>query len=197
MIGDLYDASNVVVGQAAVLFAPGDTALPALTGWDTTDPFKATFWPTPDWSPCGATDQGWTFGANKNTQAINIEEQSTPVATTITSQSVTISGALSEDITKTLALALNASSAATAAVAGTPGFDTLTLSDDPIEYAVAMVTVNAQGFGRIIYAPRWVQLSNASVAFRRAADKRNFAVGFETVCDIDQIQVINFTAAAL
>lgn len=198
-IGQLYNANNVVVGQAAVFFAPKDTALPALTAWDTTDPFKSSFWPTTPptaaWTPCGATDQGWTFGADKSTQTVTIEEQSTPVATTMTSQSVSIAGSLSEDITKTLALALNATSASTAAGATSPGYDTLTLSDTPILYAVAMVTVNAEGFGRIIYAPRWTQLNNVSAAFRRAADKRMYAVQFSTVCQTSAIQVINFTAA--
>lgn len=195
MIGDLYDADGVTVGQAAVLFAEANTALPDLTDWDTTDPFKADFWPTPDWSPCGATDQGWTFGADKSTQTITIEEQSTPVATTLTSQNVSIAGSLSEDITRTLALALNGKSTATAATATVPGYDTIKLQDAVIEYAVAMVTVNSQGFGRIIYAPKWSQLNNVSAAFRRAADKRMYAVQFQTTCDIDDIEVINFTAA--
>ena len=194
MIGDLYDASNVVVGQAAVLFAPKDTALPNLTGWNAADPFDTTFW-TPTFTPCGATDQGWQFGANKSSQTINIEEQSTPVATTITSQAVTIAGALSEDVSATLTLALNATKAATTPGVSTPGYDTVSLSDTPIEYAVAMVTTNKEGFGRIIYAPRWTQLSNATVNFRRAADKRSYPVQFETVCNIDQIEILNFTAA--
>src|SRR4051812_14079165 len=96
-IADLYDANNVVVGQAATFFAPKDTALPALTGFNLADPFDDAFFTGPTWSPCGATDQGWTFGADKSTQTINIEEQSTPVATTLTSQSVSIAGSLSED----------------------------------------------------------------------------------------------------
>jgi len=196
MIGDLYDANNVVVGQAAVFFAVKDTPLPSLDTWNATDLFDATFWTSPLWTPCGATDQGWQFGANKNTQVINIEEQSTPTGVTITSQSVQLSGALSEDITKTLTLALNATSASTAAVAGTsPGYDTISLTDDPVEYAVGMVTTNAEGFGRLIYAPRWTQLSNAQVSFRRAADKRSYPVQFETVCKTTDIQIINFTAS--
>lgn len=151
----------------------------------------------PLWTPCGATDQGWQFGANKSTQAINIEEQSTPTAVTITSQNVTIAGSLSEDITRTLNLALNATSAATAAATGVPGYDTLTLSDDPIEYAIAMVMQNAEGFGRIIYAPAWTQLSNASTTFRRAAAKRDYPVQFETVCATKDIKVYNFVTAGL
>lgn len=197
MIGDLYNAQNVVVGQAAVFFAPKDTALPALTGWNEADPFDDAFWPSATWKPCGATDQGWQFGANKSTQVINIEEQSTPVGITVTSQSVQISGALSEDITKTLALALNATSASTAAATGQAGHDVLTLSDDPIEYAVGMVMQNAEGFGRLIYAPRWTQLSNATVNFRRASDKRVYPVQFETVCATNQIEIVNFNVAPL
>jgi len=194
MIGDLYDASNVVVGQAAVFFAAEDTALPALAGWNPADPFDETFWTTPTWTPCGATDQGWQFGANKSTQTINIEEQSTPVAVTITSQSVQIGGALSEDITKTLTLALNALSTVHAPTVTDPGYDEVNLTDDPIKYAIGMVMQNAEGFGRIIYAPAWTQLSNATVNFRRASDKRIYPVQFETVCNTAAIRVLNFTA---
>lgn len=195
MIGELYDASGVTVGQAATLFGPADTALPDLASWDVTDPFKLDFWTSPDWTPCGATDQGWTFGADKSTQQIQIEEQSTPVKTTLTTQSISIAGSLSEDVTRTLALALNGTSVANAASASSPGYDTVHLQDEVIEYAVAMVTVNSQGFGRIIYAPRWSQLNNVSAAFRRAADKRMYAVQFSTTCDIEDIEIINFTAA--
>lgn len=197
MIGDLYNADNVVVGQAAVLFAVDKTPLPDLSTWNTADPFDLTFWTgTPQlWTPCGATDQGWQAGADKSTQSISIEEQSTPVGTTITSQSVSLAGSLSEDISKTLALALNATLVATAATTSEPGFDTLTLTDEPIRYAVAAIMQNAEGFGRIIYAPSWTQLNNASVSFRRATDKRMYPVQFETVCKTSDIQIINFTAA--
>lgn len=282
-IGDLYDAQNVVVGQAATFFAPANTALPAFTGWNQADPFDPAYFLTwtltntsatsftltyvrdgvtattssltvagltaaaikaalealstvgvgnvkvtgaaspwtiqfvahadspggvltvtptggtaavtaPVWVPCGATDQGWQFGADKSTQTINIEEQSTPIATTVTSQNISIQGALSEDISRTLSLALNATVASTAAVGSTvPGFDTVTLTDTPLLYAVAMVTQNAEGFGRIIYAPIWNSLSNVSVAFRRASDKRSYGVQFNTQCATNLIKIFNFT----
>lgn len=201
-IGDLYDANNVVVGQAAVFTAPADTALPPLTGFKTNDPFDKTFFATP-WVPVGATEQGWQLGADKSTQTINIEEQSTPVGTTVTSQSVTIQGNLSEDITKTLVLTMNATSAATAATATSPGYDTIRPSDDPIYYAVAMVTTNVapgatagttQSLGRIIYAPKWTSLGNISTSFRRAAGQRLYAANFATVCKTSDIQIVNFTA---
>jgi hypothetical protein len=148
----------------------------------------------PLWAPCGATDQGWQFSADKSTQTINIEEQSTPVATTITSQSVSLQAALSEDITRTLAMTLNATVAATAAVGSTvAGYDTITLSDLPTLYAVACVMQNVEGYGRIVYAPSWTSLSNVAVAFRRASEKRMYGVQFNTVCATNRIQIFNFT----
>lgn len=197
MIGDLYNANNVVVGQAAVFFGASGTPLPDLATWDTTDPFSEAFWTaTPNlWTPCGATDQGWTFGADKNTQPISIEEQSTATGTTMTTQSVTIAGSMAEDITQTLALALNATSATSAPTTTSPGYDTITPSDEVINYAVGMVMQNAEGFGRIIYAPSWSQLNNVSVALRRATDKRMYPVSFATVCKTSDIKILNFTAA--
>jgi hypothetical protein len=194
-IGDLYDANNVVVGQMAVFTAPADTALPDLDTFNTADPFDEAFF-AGDFVPVGATEQGWQLGADKSTQAINIEEQSTQVGMTLQSQSISLQGNLSEDITKTLVLAMNATSVASAADAGSPGFDTITLEDIPIYYAVAGVTTNAEGFGRIIYAPKWTSLGNVSTAFRRAAGQRLYGVNFQTVCKTSDIKIINFTAEA-
>lgn len=274
-IGDLYDANNVVVGQAAVLFAPENTPLPDFQNLVLSDPFD----PSPFvsfsvavvatssytlsyaggtttnltdtstsaaittaleaivgngnvtvtgtgtaytvlfaenvangaltstattgsatvsgglWVPVGATDQGWTYGTNKSTQKINIEEQSTEVGTTISTQSVTISGSLSEDISRTLALAYNGTLSSSAATANEPGFDVVALSDDVIYYAVAMLAQTNDGFPRIIYAPKWSQLANTTTAFRRAAKQRMYPVDFSTACKPTQIQVFNITSA--
>jgi hypothetical protein len=195
-IAQLYNANNVVVGQAAVYVGASGLALPALTTWNQSDPFAPAFWTTPTgWTAVGATDQGWSYSVDKSTQTINIEEQSTPIATTISSQTVTVAGALSEDITKTLTLALNATSATTAASVGTQtGYDKITMTDDVIYYALGLVTVNKFGFGRLIYLPKVTQLSNPNVAFRRAADKRQYAVNFVSACPIDQIATYEFNA---
>lgn len=282
-IGDLYSAANVVTGQAAVFFAPNNTALPALAGFNPADPFDPTMWmsylvtvgsitsmtftftrrgatattgsltltgltaaavqtaleglatigvgnvkvtgttttgpfnislneglqdgvltmtPTggagsslsgPIWSASGATEQGWQFGADKNTQTINIEEQSTPVDTTMTSQAVSIQGNLSEDISKTLLLALNATKQVVAPTTQVGGYDLITPTDLVLKYAVAMVTTNAEGYGRIIYAPSWTSLAGVSAAFRRASGQRLYGVTFATVCDTSKIKIYNFT----
>lgn len=280
MIGDLYDANNVVVGQAAVLFGPENTALPDFSTLNLSDPFDPTPFisysltvaatttftlnyagettsaltststgiaieaaleelssvgagnvvvtPSTDvspfqvafsedvaaagaltatasagtatvsgglWVPAGATDQGWTYGTNKSTQAINIEEQSTQVATTINTQSVTIAGALSEDISRTLALAYNALLTSTAATSDTPGYDDIALSDDVVYFSVAMLSQTFDGKPRIIYAPKWSQLANTTTAYRRATAKRMFPVEFATACKPSQIHVYNMRTA--
>ncbi len=202
-IGDLYNADNVVVGQAAVFVAPQGTALPALSGFNSADPFDETFFSAP-WVPVGATEQGWQVGASKSTQTIQIEEQSTPVGETITTQSVTIQGNLSEDVTATLVLTMNATATAHAATSTIGGYDDITLSDVPIYYAVAMVTTNVATYGsgtpttgslgRIYYAPKWTSLGNISASFRRAAGQRLYAASFATVCNTDLISIKNFTA---
>lgn len=274
-IGELYDANNVVVGQAAVLFAPENTPLPDFGTLTLDDPFDLAPWfsytltvasgvtaytltdgqgnttsslshsdthitiqaaldaldngvdytvtgsaspytITMDeydtltasaftggvgsltgglWTPCGATDQGWKYGTNKNTQAIQIEEQSTPVGMTITTQSVTLEGSLDEDISRTLTLAYNGVLSVNAATSDEPGYDDITLTDLISYYAVVLLTSNAEGFPRIVYAPKWSQLSNVSTTFRRAADKRMYPVSFATLCKPSQIQVINITEA--
>lgn len=200
-IGTLYNAANVAVGQAAVLFAPDGTALPAFSATvpSMTDPFDASAFtgmaPVP-WVTCGATDQGWKFGANKSISEINIEEQSTPVNQEITSQKVTIDGTLSEDISATLALAISMQSTIVVPGSAMPGHTNLVLSDTVAVYAVCLLTTNSLGLPRWIYAPRWTQLSNTSVDFRRAAAKHMYPVSFATICAPSLIQIIDFTAKA-
>lgn len=168
--------------QAGVLtYVPTGGAASSLTG--------------PLWAPCGATDQGWKFDASKSTQSITIEEQSTPVATTITSQSVSIAGSLSEDIAQTLALAFNMTSVKTAAATTNPAYTTLSLTDTVLQYAVCLVSTNVPGLVRWTYAPAWTQLTNSSADFRRASAKRMYPVSFETVCATNLIQILEFTSA--
>jgi hypothetical protein len=283
-IADLYNAQNVVVGQAAVLFAPANTPLPNLNTISFADPLAATPW-TPWtingavapvttftlsyggnttsaltvsgltaaqittalsslasvgagnvvvggsaatgwtisftgtaankgaltaagtggtvtvagglWTPCGATDQGWKFGTNKSTTPTTIEEQSTPVGTQITAQSVTIDGALSEEITSTLALAYNATVTTTAQATGVPGTDELNPTDTVLQYAIAMLAVTTGGLPSLYYAPQWTQLANVSADFRRAAAKHMYPVSFATVCKPNQIRIIRFKTPGL
>lgn len=277
-IGALYNQQNVVVGQAAVFFAPVNTPLPALGDLNYNDPFDIAPWSSYElatgaassftltvngtetsaltnatttaallaaleaivgvgnvtvtgasspftisfaqgatwlpmtltvssgtgvtltggtWTPCGATEQGWKFGTNKSTQTHSIEEQSTPVATAITTQNVTIEGSLAEDIGPLLKMILNATYTRFAAVSGTPGYEELNLTDTVATYAVALVTHHVNGRPRVIYAPQWTQLSNSSVNFRRSAAKRMYPVVFSTICKPSEIRILNLLAPAL
>lgn len=295
MIGDLYDAANVVVGQAAVMVAPKFTALPTFSATvpNMTDPFDPTPWvqvevsasaaitagtytltytfegvayvtiannwndpaatvknnivtalapigattenvfvtggppdatatpmfivldelmvggtwtltPTgitggtlsitqPIWTPVGATDQGWTVAASKTLQDITIEEQSTLVDRLVSTQQFTVTGALSEDISRTLAMVYNMTKATTAPGSTNPGYDTLTLSDIPTQYAVAVITLNALSYPRWLYIPASTCLDNVSTPFRRAAAKRMYSAQFTSVCATSAIQIFEFT----
>jgi hypothetical protein len=148
----------------------------------------------PLWTPVGATEQGWTFASNKSTQAINIEEQSSPVAMEMTTQTLTVSGALSEDISATLAMAYNMLATVNAPTVTVPGYTLLNPTDNVLQYAVALIMANKSGFPRWLYIPQTTCLANASAAFRRAAAKRMYTADFQSVCPIASIAVYDFTA---
>lgn len=147
------------------------------------------------WVPVGATEQGWKITTNKSTQDHQVEEQSTPVAQTVQSQKLTIDGDLSEDVTQTIALAFNMTSAVTAAGTGQPGKTRLTLTDTPLQYAVVLEAVNKFGFARRTYIPVATALTNSSVDFRRSASKRHYPLQFTSICPMNQIVVDEYTAA--
>jgi hypothetical protein len=155
------------------------------------------------WHPIGSTDAGWSFVSNKTTQEINIEEQSTPVATTISTQTLSVQGDMAEDITSTLAMAynmnagFNQAATATASAAALPGYHLLTPTDTPILYAVALIMANPVNpkYGNVprwLYIPQATCLANATAAFRRATAKRMYTVDFSSVCPIGQIAIYNF-----
>jgi hypothetical protein len=152
---------------------------------------------SPLWIPIGATDQGWTFASNKTTQSINIEEQSTPVAVEVTTQTLTVSGQLSEDVTQTLAIAYNMLSSVTAPGSGpgsNPGYTLLNPTDTVINYAVALIMSNHLSYPRWLYIPQATALQNVSAIMRRAAAKRMYQVDFSSVCPIASIAMYDFTA---
>jgi hypothetical protein len=125
---------------------------------------------------------------------INIEEQTTPVMTTMTAQTLMISGALSEDISSVLAMAYNMLATATAPTVTVPGYTTLNPTDNILQYAVALTMANRLGFPRWLYIPQATCLANASGVFRRAAAKRMYTAEFSSVCPIGNIAIFDFTS---
>jgi len=147
----------------------------------------------PAWRPIGATDQGWTWAAAKTLQDITIEEQSTLVGRFVASQNMTITGALSEDIDETLALVYNFLIAGTAPTVTVPGYEVLTLTDNAIQYAVALIMANQKGYPRWLYIPATTCLANVSTPLRRSAAKRMYTAEFTSVCATNLITVTNVT----
>jgi hypothetical protein len=146
------------------------------------------------WIPAGATEGGWSFGGSTSTNDINIEEQSTPVGKYVTARTCSISGALAEDTVQSHQWALNMVKSVAAATTGVPATTTLTLSDTLSHYAVALETINAQGFARRYYIPDTVSVSNVTVAFRRAAANRSLPVSFDSVCATSLIVIQEVTS---
>jgi len=142
----------------------------------------------------GATDGGWKFSSAKSTQAINIEEQSTNVKTTMQSQVFTVEGILAEDISRTLATVFNMTTAITAAATGVPGYETMTLTDQILEYAVVLQMANQLGFPRWLYVPSNTCLGNVDTELKRASAKRMYNSVFTSDCATSQIQIFNIIA---
>lgn len=149
------------------------------------------------WTPLGATDQGWTWGGTKSTNDIYIEEQTTEIAKTVENQQISVQGALAEDISRSLALAYNMTTALTAATSGHAAYETQSLTDNVLSYAVALVMANSQGFPRWLYIPVATSLDTVTAAFRRANAKRMYTVTFTSICATSQIILENVVARGL
>lgn len=149
------------------------------------------------WLPAGGSEQGWTYNAQKSTQDITIEEQSTPVGVQVTSQQVNIAGTLAEDVMQSWQWALNAIKTVTAQGVGQPGKTELTVSDNLVHYAVALEMANRFGLPRRAYIPDTVAVENVAIAFRRAAAQRMIPIGFRSVCATNLIRVQEITSPGL
>jgi hypothetical protein len=185
---------NAIAGGFSLLFNGSLGAVNITLSAQTGGPATITL---PVWLPAGATDQGWSFTGTKQTQDITVEEQSSPAGVTMTTQSVSIAGTLAEDVMQSWQWAFNGQKLVTAAASGQPGKTRIVLSDTIARYAVCLETQNKFGMARRVYIPDCVCLDSPNVGFRRAANKRMLAVSFRSVCNINQIWVDEFTAAAL
>lgn len=168
---DLYDASNVKIGNAVGYIADWaltPVALPAntVTLW--------TVWTVPaGWTKLGATEESFTLNVETNLQQHYIEEQAAPVLTGLTTKDVSITASLAEDSMATLALFMGGTNAT---VAGPPAVTTLTPSDDLKYYSFALEMENKQGLARRYYFPKCTITPGGATNFRRAASKRLYAV---------------------
>lgn len=191
-IGGFYDANNVLVGSAVGFIAPVGTADPD----DSLTVFDPAVWIDP-WAPAGATEQGWQVNWNPQTQDINIDEQPTPVDQQVNTASLQFVANLSEDVVASWQYALNADQTVVAPGTGIFGKTILTPSGSLKRYYVVLETQSVGQMPVRFMVPEMTCAANVGATFRRAAGQRLIPVTFTSVCNLDQIQRVEITAAAV
>lgn len=189
--GLLYDSNNVVVGNAVLWYTPWLLATKTQVA-DTVAVFTTTTWEAAGWIGAGASDEGFKVNVDASLNDVMIEEQSTPVTTTVESRTINIEAALAEDRLETMKLAWNGGTIT--AVAGPPAKDTMSLQDVQNFYTVCLEMRNYLGFARRIYIPKVTVNGSGDTEFRRAADKRMFPVRFSSNCPPSSILITDMKA---
>jgi hypothetical protein len=188
---DLYDASNVKIGNALGYIADWATvpvALPAntVTLW--------TLWTVPaGWTKLGATEESFTVNVETNLQQHYIEEQAAPVLTGLTTKDISITAALAEDTMASLALFFGGTNGT---VAGPPAVTTLTPDDNLKYYSFGLEMENKQGLARRYYFPKCIITPGGSASFRRAASKRLYPITITPQGKPSDNKVVDITALA-
>lgn len=190
-----FGVGNVIVGGIATALKYYPTN--ALQGKTVTATGTSNTVVAPLWTPLGGTEQGWKATASKTTNTINIEEQSTPVAELIQSQTFGFDANLSEITARTLQIAYNTTKAVVAVASGVTGKTTLAFTDSVTSYAVCLETINELGLATRLYVPSAVALQNTEQTFRRAANQQLLPVSFMSICPPSLIQEVHIDAVAL
>lgn len=184
------DTTKVLIGTVHLYVAPADTAMPA----DTVEYGGA--WGA-SWRFPGATEEGVNFAFERDTNMHYVEEQPTPVAVTVGNSQFRVETALAEATLDNLKLAFGGGTLTTqASGVGVIGKSTLALSDTLDELAVGLEGLNPAGFFRRVYIPRVVSVATVEVANRRNESKQTYNVQLQSICRMNEIQVIDKTAVA-
>jgi len=188
-----YNTGNVVVGDGLVFTSPVGTSLPSDANLGV-----GSAWISGGWGYVGATDTGVTVTWNPTTQDINIEEQPTPVQVLVTNATATVAFNFNEETLANVNTAWGGSGtiAVTAAGAGQPGKSVLSLSTVFPQMAVAVLSKNQLGYGRVLTVPAVMSLGQVQTAYRRAASQRMYPCTLNAVCPFSQIQWIDLTSPA-
>lgn len=186
--------NNVVVGLAAVWIQPWVDGTPAELPADTV--LYGQPWTSP-WAHLGGTDQGWKLKISTKTADITIEEQSTPVDILADGKTLTVSGALAEDTLQHMLWAYGGGTLTTV-VAGASqiGKQTLSLQDKLEKWALGVETINKFGHFRRFLIPKVVVASDVEASYRRAADKRMYSFEANSICPIEDVEIVDMTAPA-
>lgn len=193
----LYNANNVVVGAAMLFYAPWVPASlavpPSLDTVASPTPFTTAY--TTPWAAAGATDEGFKVSSSVDRQQITIEEQALPVASNVTTRGLSIQAALAEDTMANLKLAWGGDTIVTTAPTTVlAGKDVMPLTDVDTFMTVTLEYMNKLGLARRIYIPKVTVSSSGDTDFRRAVDKRMYAIQMDAICAPSAIVVTDFTA---
>lgn len=191
MPGLLYDANNVVVGNAVLWLRTWSLTDPLVVPPDTTVLFTTDWWEENGWFGAGATNEGFRLNVETSTTTVTIEEQQTPVGETVEGKTVTIEAALAEDTMESMRLAFGGST-----ITKSAGKEVMTLSDDINYYAAILEMRNKFGLARRVIVPKNSVTGSGEVSFRRAADKRSYPLRVASLVKPSDIQIVNHVPVA-
>ena len=195
MAGVLYDADNVVVGEAYLFLKPWTKLTPPVIIPDVTPLFDVVAYETAGWKGTGATHEGFRANVDTSTTTVTIEEQSTPVGEYVESKGVTFEAALAEDTLGSMQLSWAGGVITVAApTAALPGTSKMVLTDTIKYWAAILEMRNQFGLARRIFIPKASLTGSGETAFRRAADKRTYPIRVASVCKPTDIQIVDITA---
>jgi hypothetical protein len=183
---------RVLWGTGILLTAPSGTAVPSDQNLGV-----ASAWLALGWTYVGATVDGVQISYAPSVTELSSAE-GTPLAEVVTAADVTISVALSEETLATIALATgnNAGVAVTAAGAGQPGKQVLSLSTTWPTMAAALIGLNQLGYARVLLVPSVVSTGQMAVPYRRAAAQRAYPVTLTATCPWTSITWTDLTSVA-
>lgn len=196
MTGTLYNADNVVVGEAVLMMTPWVLGAVATQPADTVPLFSPANAGWASWVSAGATNEGFKVNVDTSVTQINIEEQSTPVGETVESKAIAIEASLAEDTLESMRLAWGGGVITAQAAGASPlwGKRTMSLTDTILYYTVVLEMRNFAGFARRIYVPKTSLTGSGEVSFRRASDKRMFPVRAASICKPSDIVITDLLA---
>jgi hypothetical protein len=187
------NTNNVLYGVGLVFTATLSTALPSDQNLGV-----GSSWISGGWSYVGATDAGVTLTWTPATVDIQIEEQPTPVARIVNTATAEITFSFNEETLANINLAYGGAGviAVTAAGAGQPGKNVLSLSTNFPQLACAIVGKNQLGFARVMTIPAVMSAGTVATSYRRAANQRMYPVTLSAVCAFASIAWIDLTSIA-
>lgn len=166
-----YQSDSVLVAEAAVLFAPANTALPSIQ----TVPWN-TFGSWTGWTMLGYTSAPTSLNYAYDLFQVDVQQSLAPIKSRKTSETVTIKSTLAQFEGPLLALALQGTNTTTAPGVGVKGLDDVVSGGDPSlterMFALEGWRENAAGGGKMpvrVFVYRSVISADGDIVWDKAA----------------------------